>query len=56
MIVELHADDENAINVTIANDDHVEVEVLYGGRYFDVDIRGSEVIGMVTAQYASISR
>ena len=56
MIVELHADDENAINVTIANDDHVEVEVLYGGHYFDVDLQGSEVIGMVTAQYASISR
>ena len=56
IIVELHADDENAINVTIANDDHVEVEVLYGGHYFDVDIQGSEVIGMVTAQYASISR
>ena len=54
MIVELHAGDENAINVTIANDDHVEVEVLYGGHYFD--IQGSEVIGMVAAQYASISR
>ena len=56
MIVELHADDENAINVTITKDDHAEVEVLYGGHYFDVDTQGSEVIGIVAAQYASISR
>ena len=56
IIVELHADDENAINVTITNEDHVELEVLYGGCYFDVNISGSELIGMVTAQYASISR
>ena len=56
IIVELHADEDNAINVTITNEDQVELEVLYGGCYFDVNISGSELIGMVTAQYASISR
>ena len=56
IIVELHADDDNAINVTITNDDRVELEVLYGGCYFDVSISESELIGMVTAQYASITR
>lgn len=56
IIVELHADDDNAINVTITNDDRVELEVLYGGCYFEVNISESELIGMVTAQYASISR
>ena len=56
IIVELHADEDNAINVTITNEDHVELEVLYDGCYFDVNISGSELIGMVTAQYASISR
>ena len=57
IIVELHADDDNAINVTITNDDRVELEVLrYGGCYFEVNISESELIGMVTAQYASITR
>ncbi len=56
IIVELHADDENAINVTITNEDRVELEVLYSGCYFDVNISRSELIGMVSAQYASISR
>lgn len=56
IIVELHADDDNAINVTIANDDRVEVEVQYGGYYFDVNLSENELIGTVTSQYASISR
>ena len=56
MIVELHADDDNAINVTIANDDRVELEVQYGGRYFEVNLSENELIGTVTSQYASISR
>ncbi len=56
IIVELHADDDNAINVTITNDDRVYLEVLSGGCYFEVNISGNELIGMVTSQYASISR
>ncbi len=54
--VELHADDDNAINVTIPNDDQVEVEVQYAGYYFDVNLSENELIGTVTSQYASISR
>ena len=56
IIVELHADDDNAINVTIANDDHVELEVQSGGYYFEVNLSKNELIGTVTSQYASISR
>ena len=56
IIVELHADDDNAINVTIMNDDRVDLEVLYGGYYFEINLSGNELIGMVTSQYASISR
>ncbi|MCY3773238.1 MAG: hypothetical protein OXG98_14630 [Gemmatimonadetes bacterium] len=56
IIVELHADDDNAINVTIPNDDRVEVEVQYAGYYFDVNLSENELIGTVTSQYASISR
>ena len=54
--VELHADDDNAINVTIPNDDQVEVEVQYAGYYYDVNLSENELIGTVTSQYASISR
>jgi len=56
IVVELHADDSNAINVTIPNDDQVEVEVQYAGYYFDVNLSENELIGSVTSQYASISR
>ena len=56
IIVELHADDDNAINVTIQNNDQVEVEVQYSGYYFDVNLSENELIGTVTSQYASISR
>lgn len=56
IIVELHADDDNAINVTIANDDHIELEVQSGGYYFEVNLSENELIGTVTSQYASISR
>lgn len=56
IIVELHADDDNAINVTIGNDDHVELEVQSGGYYFEINLSENELIGTVTSQYASISR
>ena len=56
IIVELHADDDNAINVTITNDNRVELEVQYGGYYFEVNLSQNELIGTVTSQYASISR
>lgn len=56
IIVELHADDDNAINVTIPNNNQVEVEVQYAGYYSDVNLSENEFIGTVTSQYASISR
>ena len=56
IVVELHADDDHAIYVTIPNDDQVEVEVQYAGYYFDVNLSENELIGTVTSQYASISR
>jgi hypothetical protein len=56
IIVELHADDDNAINVTITNNGRVDLEVLYGGSYFEVNLSRNELIGMVPSQYASISR
>ena len=56
IIVELHADDDNAINVTITNDDRVELEVQYGGYYYEFNLSRNELIGMVPSQYASISR
>ena len=56
VIIELHADDDNAINVTITNDNRVELEVQYGGYYFEVNLSQNELIGTVTSQYASISR
>ena len=56
VIIELHADDDNAINVTISNDDRVEIEVQYGGCYYELNLPGNELNGTVTSQYASISR
>ncbi len=56
VIVELHADDSNAINVTINNDDRVELEVQCGGYYYEFILSGNELNGTVTSQYASISR
>ena len=56
VIVELHADDANAINVTINNDDRVELEVQCGGYYYEFILSGNELNGTVTSQYASISR
>ena len=56
ILVELHADDDNAINVTISNDDRVELEVQYDGYYYEFNLAGNELIGTVTSQYASISR
>lgn len=56
ILLELHADDDNAINVTISNDDRVELEVQYRGCYFEVNLPENEMIGTVTSQYASISR
>ncbi len=56
IIVELHADDENAINVVITNDNRVDLEVLFGGRYFEHNIKGNELLGMVISQYETLSR
>lgn len=56
ILVELHADDDNAINVTISNDDRVELEVQYGGYYYEINLSGNELNGTVTSQYASITR
>ncbi len=56
ILVELHADDDNSIHVTISNDDRVELEVQYGGYYYEFNLSANELNGTVTSQYASISR
>lgn len=56
IFLELRADDDNAINVTISNDDRVEVEVQCGGCYHELILPVNELNGTVTSQYASISR
>ncbi|MCE2441091.1 MAG: hypothetical protein J4F39_16910 [Candidatus Latescibacteria bacterium] len=56
VIVELHVHDDNAINVTIMNDDCVDLEVLNGGCNYELNLQGNELNGSVPSQYASMSR
>ena len=56
LAIELHADENNAINVTILNNREVELEVLHEGFYHEVRASRLELVARAIGRYASIAR